>query len=162
MPITIITASIPLRDPALEWDQLGPGRYPGEVVVELASGEKIAVSVDPKWLENGAGVSLDGNARWIEGDGRTKLSAEGAHVESNLMATASLGDVREFGLKPLARDIALILAGEEPRLLRPANAALSVAARPVFALDHHTRAGVSIKNAADVVKASTGFSLSLA
>ncbi len=161
MAISIITDTIPLRDPDLKWDELGPGRYPNEVIVSITSGEKIAVSVDPKWLENGAGVSLEGNARWVDDTGQTKLDPNGAHVESNLMVTVTMGDVKQFNLKPLAKDVAVVLIGEGPRLMRPADIINGVLARPVIDVDQNILNGASIKNAADLVKAATGFKLAL-
>lgn len=162
MALSIITAQFQTRDPALKWEELGPGLYPNEIAVALTSGEKVAVSVDPTWLENGSGVVLDGNARWIDDTGRTKLAPDDAHVEANLKVTATTADVKAFGLKPLAKDVAIMLLGEGPRLNRPADAALGVLARPVFNVDASALANVSVKNAADSVKAMAAFKLSLA
>lgn len=161
MTISIITNTIPLRDEALAWDELGPGRYPGEVAVKLATNELVAVSVVPQWLENGAGVSLDGNARWIQPDGTTKLSPDGKHVEANLITTVTAADVAEFGLEPLAKDVALLIVGQDAKVMRTADAANDVPARPVIALAEAEKNSVSIKTAADMVTAANSFSLSL-
>lgn len=162
MALTIITGDFAKRDAALAFDEIAPGLYEGEIAVKVTGRDKVAVSVAPTWLENGAGVWLDGNARWIDASGKTRLSPDGKHVESNVAVTASMADVEEFGIDALARDVAIMLLGEGDRVMRAADPANDVPARPVFMVEENALSGASIKKAIDAVRSLTNFSLSLA
>lgn len=112
MGYTLITPQPAARSEMLHDDQLGTGLYAGETALELDDGNLVAVSVEPKWLENGAGVAVSGCARWIDADGQTKTDAYGQHIESNTSVTYDAASVQKFGITALAKDMLLVLLGE--------------------------------------------------
>lgn len=117
MSYTLLDPQPAPRDPALAWEEVGPGLYPDELALDLGDGLLVAVDVQARWLENGAGVELIGNARWIDIDGRTHLT-DGTHVETTLQPGASPGFVDAFGISTLQRHVLLALIGR-PEPLGP-------------------------------------------
>lgn len=114
-----ISTKLELRSADLPYDQIGPGLYPDETVVEVAGKTKVAVSVERHWMENGGGIGFHGYARVIEDDGSTKLIQPGdKHFEASLSYHAPPEDIKKFGADEIATDVALIILGEEPKLER--------------------------------------------
>lgn len=108
--------SIPsLVDP---YNEIAPGLYPGETAYTLDNGEVVAISAEPKWEQNGAGVTLYAWGRWIEADGSTKLAADGTDVETAFTYGFSPTDLETYGLQALTKDALLVILGEEPILKR--------------------------------------------
>lgn len=96
----------------LDYDQRGPGLYPGETALDLGSRLYVAVSVEPTWLDNGAGVDLWGNVRWIEKSGATHLTAAEQHVETNIRHSAPAEFLKVHPLEVVMRETLLLLIGE--------------------------------------------------
>jgi hypothetical protein len=97
------------------YDQVAPGLYPDETLVELDTGERVAVSVEPYWLEGG-GVSLHGYARWVEDDGSTKISPDGKPVELSISNTFDHGWLEKYSQSQLATEIIRIMLGEDDQI----------------------------------------------
>lgn len=138
----------PLRAEGLDDDEVAPGLYPGEVAVEIGASKYIAVSVEPKWSENGEGVRVRAWARYIYADGRTKLTAHGQHLETSFTAGFSLADARAYTVMALAKEVALLVLGEPPVLMRDVpQADGSTAQRPVLDVSDMLRLNVSLREA---------------
>lgn len=113
MAYTLLTPQPGPRDESLSWDDLGPGLYSDETALVLDTGELIAVSVVPKWMENGGGVSFTGWARWMEADGQTKLCGHGQHVETAFTYHADAASVEAKTIPFIAKEMIHLLLGEE-------------------------------------------------
>jgi hypothetical protein len=134
----------PKRDPKLHYDDVAPGLYDDdEVLVELGT-LTATVSYTTEWLENGAGVSIKGVARWCKADGTTILTEDGQHVESYAQYTVNPVLVRDHGVEALAKEVLLALMGEPPQL--------KVEQGPIVAFSEEARLNMSIRNAADTVQ----------
>lgn len=149
MAFTIIDPKIPQRTPQLliqqaipnpwvwveegaerplvvPYDEVAPGLYPGETVVELDTGEIIAVSVATKRLANGGGLEFRGWARQIEPDGRTKRDPAGQEMELEFPTSASpavlaaLETDEETAKDRISREVMLMMLGEPPTM-RPVH-----------------------------------------
>lgn len=101
------------RAESLEWDDLGPGLYADETALQLDDGTLVAVSVVPKWMENGGGVSFTGWARWINSDGETHVCGHGQHVETAFTHHADAAFIQEHGIPFVAKEMIHLLLGEE-------------------------------------------------
>lgn len=112
MSYTLLNPQPGPRDAELDWNDAGPGLYPDESALTLEDGTLVAVSVVPKWLENGAGVAFTGWARWMNEDGSTRLCEHGQHIESSVSYTASAPQVAELGVPAIAKELLLVLLGE--------------------------------------------------
>lgn len=102
------TSPVRLIDP---YDQLAPGLYPDEQVVQLDTGEFIAVSVEANWLD-GAGVALIGYARWVNEDGSSVLSPDGKQVEVSMSNSFDAGWLAKYSQSTLATEIIQLMLGE--------------------------------------------------
>lgn len=117
MSYTLLDPQPGPRADTLSYDQAGPGLYPDETALLLDDGTLVAVSVTPKWLDNGGGVDFKGYARWIEADGTTKLDAFGQHVEVCLSHAPDAVTVQQFGVPKMAKDVLLTMLGETRELV---------------------------------------------
>lgn len=134
------------RDPALGPDEVGPGLYPGETALALDSGECVAVSVTPRWLENNAGVAFQAWARWIEADGATKL-IDGQHVETAFTHTGSATEVADRTVAALAKEMLLIVLGETATRITIDDGAGGSMEVDLIPLGEQVRLNVSIRRA---------------
>lgn len=98
------------------YDTVAPGLYPDETAYELDTGEKVAVSVETYWQENGEGVSFIGFARCIDEDGSSKVTSDGKQVETAYSYVAPAVMVNQYGVNAIATDVALMLLGQDTRL----------------------------------------------
>jgi hypothetical protein len=112
MAFELLQPQPPAREPDLAWADLGPGLYAGETALQLTSDIFVAVSAEPRWQENGAGVEIIGDARWIKKDGSTKLCPSGAHVESHVSHSVSAEFLAAHPLDVVLRETLLLLIGE--------------------------------------------------
>ena len=80
----------------------------------LASGGMVAVSVQLTRLTNNAGVSVQGNARWIDRTGETRLDAAGEHVETDISHTITADCIATHPPADVAREVLLLLLGAAP------------------------------------------------
>jgi hypothetical protein len=118
---------LPLRDDAMlsrvpleradgstfiPWNVVAPGLYPDEEVIKLDSGEMVAVSIEPEWLENNGGIALHAFGRWLNEDGSTH-EAFGFPVETSYSATFNHTDVDEHGVDNLAKAVTALILGED-------------------------------------------------
>lgn len=117
MAYTLMTPQPAQRAAELDYDDVGPGLYNDETALALDEDTFVAVSVVPKWLENGGGVAFTGYARWINEDGSTHLSQYDQHIETNLNFTADAPTVQKWGVNAIAKEIILAMLGEEPTLV---------------------------------------------
>lgn len=99
------------RDSTLAFDAVAPGLYPGETAFVLAGGEFTALSVDTKWLDNGAGVTFTAYARHIIADGTTILDSLGQQIETSFSHTADPGTILSYGVDVIAREMMYALMG---------------------------------------------------
>lgn len=129
MTYTIITDhGIPARDPDLPWDVNAPGLYQvsltgapaPESVVKLSTGERIAVSVEEDYREDGGSVCLRGYARWIKADGSSEETPDRRVVESALVVGVSQRQIAAEGLGTFRTEVLRLLLGAEPAT-RPIN-----------------------------------------
>lgn len=145
----------PQRDEAFSYDQHGPGLYHDETAIELDDGAHVAVSVERHWLANGAGISFHGYARWINEDGSTQLAPNGAHVEASISFTADPMTLSQHSEDELATEIALVVIGEPPKLLRPVPQETGPdVMHPVVDLSEEARLNASIRHQVKAVTAT--------
>ncbi|MDP8994029.1 MAG: hypothetical protein M3N07_03450 [Pseudomonadota bacterium] len=117
MSYTKLERQPPLRDKALAHEERGPGLYDdGEVAVRLDSGHYVAASVSWRVLDNGGGVAFEACARWIHGDGATRLDRHGQHVKRSLTYNVPAPRVAELGLQAIAREMLHAVLGEPPTM----------------------------------------------
>ena len=112
MAYSLLTPQPGPRDESLSWDDLGPGLYEDETALVLDSNELIAVSVVPKWLENGGGVSFKGWARWMEPNGQTRLCAHGQHIVTSFSCNVDAVLIEQHGVEFIAKELLHALLGE--------------------------------------------------
>lgn len=112
MAFAISNEEIGPRDPALAWADNGPGLYSDESLVQLDSGELVAVSVEMKWPDNNTGLGLHGWARWINPDGSSKTCPEGRSIETSISFTADADTLRRHTKAQLSREVLLAVLGE--------------------------------------------------
>lgn len=103
--------------PFVPYDVNAPGLYPDEKVVKMEDGEHVAVSVEPEWLANGAGVALHAFARWLEPDGSTKIAPGGAPIEVSHSATFYHGFLEVHPIEELRDEVEKIVLGDEPKMV---------------------------------------------
>jgi hypothetical protein len=126
MGYKVANVKIGPRAADLEWADHGPGLHPDESVLEMDSGELVAVSVEPKWPDNNSGLSLHGWARLIEADGASKLDPTGALdsngrpvvIETSISVNCDPQMLEAHGQKKLAKEVLLALLGEPPTMVR--------------------------------------------
>lgn len=104
----------PPRDSGLGADVSAPGLFPGETVFRLDTGELVAVSVHVKWLPTNSGVVMVGRARWVDEDGRTHLYDDEHNIETTYPHSVSTGFFEAAGPEEIAREVALLMLGEDP------------------------------------------------
>jgi hypothetical protein len=157
MPFTILDEQPELRSPDVAYDDAAPGLYDdGEVLVDL-DGDKVAVSVDTEWLPNGSGVAFTGYARWTHDCGTSKLCPKGKHIECTFSYTADPHTVNEFGVDAIAKDILLIVMGEEPILVRSYEQEDgTTGTMPVIGLDPTVKLNASMRQHINNLKSVTG------
>lgn len=140
----------PKRDPELEWEEAAPGLYDdGEVLVQLDD-IHAAVSVEHKWLDNGAGVTFFGTARWCDPKGKTQLCPEGQHVESYVSLTVDPVTLAQHDFEAFKKDVLLVLIGEEQQLKTDAGDGNMV---DVISLHDTVKLNANIRHAAKTVSA---------
>jgi len=140
----------PLRDAALAADELGPGLYPGEVVVVI-DGQDVAVSVASEWLVNGS-VGFTAWARPIEPDGRTMTGPADQELEREFCYTASARLAAKHGVQTLSVEMMLVVLGEPPTMVDvPADAGATSVQAPIIDLAEDMRVGVSVRQALAVI-----------
>lgn len=142
MAFAIAAEQPPPRAAELAWDDVGPGLYADETALELDDGTIVAVSVEPKWLANGGGVSFTAWARWIEADGTAKLSPHEDWIETTLTHHADPFTVERLGVAGVAKELLLAVLGE-PATMRDVDGQ-AVAELPLSA---DIRRNVSIRTA---------------
>jgi hypothetical protein len=123
---------LPPRDAALAYEDVGPGLYQDETVVEIGTGETVAVSVERRWLPNNGGIAFMAWARLIEDDGSTRRTGNRAEVETVLPYSCTPHDLEAFGVEALAREGLLAVLGEAPTMV-PIAPAPADAAHPEIA-----------------------------
>lgn len=84
----------------------------GELALQLDDGTVVAVSVETKWLSNGSGVSMYGQARWIAADGTAQVDAHQQNIETSLHHNADAEMVKKFDVQTLSKDLIMALLGE--------------------------------------------------
>jgi hypothetical protein len=135
------------RDDSLGWDDLGPGLYNDETALVLDSGELIAVSVVPKWMENGSGVAFTGWARWIEADGQTHLCQHGQHVETAFTYHAIAVIVDKYGIPFIAKEMLHMLLGEPLTMVEDVDQDGNPMSYPTLMWSDEVRLNASIRHA---------------
>jgi hypothetical protein len=128
-----------LRAEDLAWEKAGPGLYDdGEVALRLDDGTIVAVSVTPRWLENGGGVAFAAYARWIDEDGATHLDPHGQHTETVMTDNVPAPEIERLTLPAIARELLLAVLGEPATLID---------GRPLLAWSDEVRLNASIRKA---------------
>lgn len=156
-PLRAASKLVISTDPAENtWDDLAPGLYPGEVVVQLTDMPTprpfIALSYDPRRLENGGGVSIFAWARWCEIvdpiKGQTKLDKHGQHLETSISFTFSPSERQTYGTRALGKELMLLCAGEPLTLMKtiPAQGG-GTQQVPVVNVSAEVKANCSIREA---------------
>lgn len=157
-----LTTQPPARDAMLSYGQNGPGLYHDETAIELDDGTIVAVSVERHWLANGAGIAFHGYARWIEDDGSTKTAPNHAHVEASFSYTADPVTLNQHSEDDIATEIALVMIGEEPKLLRPVPQETGPdVMHPVVDLSEEARLNASVRHQVKAVTATRSSQINL-
>ncbi len=115
------------RDPTIGWDANAPGLYElsregapaPESVVELNTGERIAVSIEETYVPTTLDVSMRAYARYINDDGSTKKTPDGKDVEVEFSFNVSRADIEEFGIDTFRREGLKVVLGEPRQEKRP-------------------------------------------
>ena len=148
MAYTIVDPQPPLRDSSLSWGDVGPGLYnDGEVLVSLDT-HFAAASVKTQWLDSGAGASLTAVARWCDATGQTQLCPDGCHVETTFSHTADPSIIASYGIAALAKDMLLLVLGEEPLTLTADGS-------PLINLSEDVKLNIGIRHAISIVEATS-------
>lgn len=139
-----MTTQPALRDEKLPEDVIAPGLYPGEVAVRIDmaafNNPPVAVSADMKRLGNGAGVAITAWARAIKTDGESRVDRHGQDIETATTANFTPEDVKQYGARPLAKEVMLLVMGEPPQLSRADG-------KPVLDVPDAVRLNASIREA---------------
>lgn len=162
MTYTKLATQPPQRDPTLPYDAVAPGLYPDETAVTLDDGTLVAVSVERHWLSNGGGIAFHGYGRWINADGSTELAPNGAHVEATHAFTADPLTLQAFGEDDIATEVALLVLGEQPKLLKsvPQESGPSTV-QPVLDVSDEARLNASIRHQVKAVTATRSSAINL-
>lgn len=156
MTYTIVDPQPPLRDVNLAWEDIGPGLYDdGEVLVSIDT-NYAAVSVKTQWLDNGSGAAFTATARWCDNTGQTQVCSNGCQVETVFTHTADPSTIATYTVSALAKDMLLLVLGENPITLTGEGT-------PVINLSEEVKLNISVRHAISIVEAtsSLGDSLSL-
>lgn len=145
MAYTIIDPQPSLRAAELAFDDIGPGLYDDGEVLIMIDTNYAAVSVDTSWLTNGAGVAFTATARWCDDTGQTQLCPNGCHVETLFSYTADPATVNTHGVTALAKDMLLLVLGEDTILLNDESL-------PVINVPTEVKLNISIRNAISTVE----------
>jgi hypothetical protein len=151
---TVIQSDIAMRDDTMmsregriasdvPYNQLAPGLYPDETLVELDTGERIAVSVELEWQPNSQGVTLTGYARHVEDDGTTKTAPDGKHVEVGTSHGFTQEDVAAYGIDALMAEVARVMLGEPPVLMNNEDGGPVLAVAEVIRSQSSVRAALA-------------------
>lgn len=148
------------RDPALPWAQNAPGLYQvsrsgapcPEAVVELGTGERVAVSVEEDCGDSegdgnsDGGACLRGYARWIAADGSSETTPDGKVVESEFCCRVSQAQILAHKIDTYRREVLAILLGDPRTMLAiapPLDARAMTAAEQQAALEALRAEGAS-------------------
>jgi hypothetical protein len=138
------------RDEELRADELGPGLYAGEVVLEIDE-QDVAVSVASEWLVSGS-ICFTAWARPIEVDGRTLTGPANQEMEREFSFTATPALVAKHGVQALSVEVMLVVLGEPPTMVDVAVAdGEEPVQAPIIALPDDVRLGVSVRQALAVI-----------
>lgn len=176
-----LTKQPPHRSEALAWGDNGPGLHGDEVAVQLDTGERVAVSVEPKWEPNNTGLALHAWARLIHADGSSfedptgAVDADGRPIvfETSVTMNVPASFVELYGEKALGREMMLAVLGEPPTMVKVAvdkkKAAADAAAAPagtvlqpaaaeqaIIPMSEEARRNASIRSAIATMKIATG------
>lgn len=113
MAYTIAATQPGPRAARLEEAERAPGLYDGETVYRLDEGDLVALAVEIRWKPSNEGVVIIGSARWVDETGQTYLYDGEHHVETTYRHLFSTLFVEKAGEKELAREIALLMLGED-------------------------------------------------
>lgn len=142
------------RDASLAWEDLGPGLYGDETALKLDDGTLVAVSVEPKWLENGGGVVFTGWCRWIDADGQTHLCGHGQQVETAFTHNADAAQIQEHGVQFIAKEMIHLLLGEALTTVEVTNEGGKLVDHPVTNWNGDIVLNASIRHAIKSVEAT--------
>ncbi|GGD64531.1 hypothetical protein GRI62_11915 [Erythrobacter arachoides] len=112
MMFTQTNLTLPARDADLADDEIGAGLYVDETLVELDTGDLVAMSVKPHREPNTGGLVVCAWARAVHADGSTICDNAGEIVENEYRATFTAGDVADYGVSHLTRQVLLLMLGE--------------------------------------------------
>lgn len=149
----------PGPDGVAPYDFVGPGLYTGETVVQLDTGELIALSVARKRRPNGGGMDFRGWARVIEEDGSTKLDPAGQEMELEFPHGADAGTMQSIGDDAeavISREIMLMMIGA-PATMRdvPVEEGQDPERAPIVGWAEDVRLNTSIRYAIDMAAKTT-------
>ncbi len=83
-----------------------------ETALNVDSSTIIAVSVVPKWLDNGAGMSFSGTCRLIDDAGNTQIDGHGQEITTALNHSSDHNEVDTLGVDTIAQQISFALIGQ--------------------------------------------------
>lgn len=146
MMYTILKKQLPLRDTTLDYDTVAPGLYEGETAVQLDTGERVAVAVSSRWLQNGAGVSFKGWGRQITEDGSTMIGPEGQEIATQFVHSESPVTVDKFGLDAISKETLMAILGEMPTIVEwPSAPGEDVVKMPMVNWSEELKLNVNIR-----------------
>jgi hypothetical protein len=99
------------------YGMIAPGLYPDEDVVQFDDGTVAARSVEETFIPTTLGVSLCGFLRWINPDGSTRTTPDGAHVETALVVGASREQIADRGLAAYRDEVKTLMCGGAPTMV---------------------------------------------
>ena len=134
----------------LPYRQIGPGLYPDEKLYETG-GLLVALSVEPHWLPNGAGIALRAIARVVEENGATRLitQPDGEQHELEIVSPHSFdaATVAKWGVEVLSAECLAILLGAEPKTHIIDDGQGASVTLPIIAISPQARDQMSLTNA---------------
>ena len=103
---------IPLRDPELPYEALGPGLYEDEYLYVLDTGELIAVSIRRDRHQTSNGLTFQAWARAIDETGQTLVDTIGQELEIEHRHVVDPGSMTIRALTDITKDVLHLLLGE--------------------------------------------------
>ena len=82
-----------------------------ETALVHTNGTTVAVSVVPKWLDNGAGMTFIAQARWIDGDGTSHQCPFGQEIKTGFSHTVDYGTLSNLTQDVIVRELTYALLG---------------------------------------------------
>lgn len=144
------------RDPKADPENIGaPGLYPGEIALQLDTGDLVALAVEGSPSEVNTGMVLYAWARAINPDGSTKMFGvdPGVQIVTETKHTACHAEMETTPAQTLADELVKAIMGEPPTMIDTVDAEGKPMQQALLAIDNRDQ--ISIVNMLAVAASST-------